>query len=162
MSKLVCVLASVLFASLLILPATAAAGEEEDAKREKWVGEYQELRQRHAQLGAELAQARKDYSRGRSSKHLRGEGKAGLIKELQSLEGKFTAADQELKDFPDKARRDGAFPGWFRDLDAPQPGPAQPAAAAAAADRDQDGPSRTGSRADQRAAERNRRRPGRD
>ena len=150
------ILASSLFVLALLLPCAASAdAEQQDVKRQQWVERYQELKQRHARLEKDLAQTRVDYSRGRSTKHLRGEGKAGLLKDLKRLEEEFAAADQELEDFPDMARRDGAYPGWFRDIEAPEA--SQPPAYL-----QDDEAEPTQSRAEKRAAERKRRRPGRD
>jgi len=167
MNKLVSLACAALFALALPFAASADAAEDLAAKKEKWVNAYQELQYRHAQLKTNLEQARIDYSRGRSTQHLRGEGKAGLLKEIQRLEEEFAAADQELQDFPDKARRDGAFPGWFRDLEPPDvtavpaaaATPAAPASAseqAGAGDDDDD----STSRAEERAAKRKSRRLG--
>lgn len=148
----------VLVAVALVLAGLPGSAAQDDlsGKRAKWVAEYQDLQMRHARLEQDLEQARADYSRGRSTKHLRGEGKAGLLKEIARLEDEFAKADEELKDFPDKARRAGALPGWFRDLEAPSPEPVQPAAAVAPPE-----PSHSReSERDRRAAERKHRRPG--
>lgn len=147
------------FAMALALPAAATSAEDLAAKREKWVTAYQELKQKHVQIDTELKQARQDYSRGRSTKHLRGEGKAGLLDEIKRLEEEFASVDQELQALPDKARADGAYPGWFRDLD--EPAATQPAASAAnEIDNEDADDADAPSRAEKRAAERNRRRPG--
>lgn len=138
--------------ALMLAGLPGSASEETDVQREKWVAQYQQLQLRHAQLEQQLAQARVDYSRGRSTRHLRGEGKAGLLKELTRLEDEFAKADQELKDFPDTARKAGALPGWFRDIAAPAPAAAQ--AGAAAEEKPPESPR------DRRAAERKRRRLG--
>ena len=143
--------------ALLLSGFPGAAAQDDDSKRELWVAQYQDLQTRHARLQGELEQARKDYSRGRSTKHLRGEGKSGLIKEIARLEDEFAKVEQELRDFPDTARRAGAFPGWFRDLEEPAPAAAQ---SAAAIERDRSGSSEN--LRDRRAAERKRRRLGRD
>ncbi len=142
--------------ALLLAGLPGSAAEDDDGKREQWVAQYQDLQLRHTRLQGALEQALKDYSRGRSTKHLRGEGKAGLLKEIARLEDEFAKVDQELRDFPDTARRAGAFPGWFRDVEVPEP-EAQPAAAAAS---DRARASESGR--DRRAAERKRRRLGRD
>ena len=102
------------------LPGWAAANE--DGARKHWVAQYQELQQRHAALGQALAQARRDYSRGRSSGNLQGEGKSGLIREIARLGDEFRQVDERLRDFPETARQAGALPGWFRDL---EPAPAK-------------------------------------
>jgi len=103
------------------LPGWATA--EDDRARRHWVDQYQELQQRHATLGQALAEARRDYSRGRSSGSLQGEGKRDLLREIARLESEFHRVDGRLRDFPETARRAGALPGWFRDL---EPAPAEP------------------------------------
>jgi hypothetical protein len=104
---------------LLALPAVASAANDDaarlEAKREEWVQKYEELRSKTQQLEADLDQARVDYSRGRSTKHLRGEGKAGLLEEIARLEKELAESQAELQAFPDEARKQGALPGWFRD-----------------------------------------------
>jgi predicted nuclease with TOPRIM domain len=152
---------------LVALPALAAGGgagappktaaekrDELEAKRKEWVQKYEELVNRHATIQADLERARADYSRGRSTKHLRGEGKSGLVEEIQRLEDEFAKVDRELQEFPDLARRDGAYPGWFRDVGEVQPELVQPTAAAT-----HDEESRA-SRAEERAASRKSRRLG--
>ena len=144
-----------LAAALLVVTVPVGATDD-DPKRQQWVQRYQDVRTKHAKLEQDLAQARIDYSRGRSSRHLRGEGKAGLLVEIARLEQELEKADQQLRDFPDEARRDGALPGWFRDLEAPTPAAAQPTA------RKQDEPARSTSRSQQREKKRASRRIGRD
>ena len=149
--------AVVVAAAVFLAGVPGSAAEDDDGKREQWVAQYQDLQLRHTRLQGELEQARKDYSRGRSTKHLRGEGKTGLLKEIARLEDEFAKVDQELRDFPDTARRAGAFPGWFRDLEEPTPEAVQPAADI--------GPDRSPASEnlrDRRSAERKRRRLGRD
>ena len=97
------------------LPDWTAANA--DGGRRHWVAQYQELQQRHATLGQALAQAHRDYSRGRSSGRLQGEGKSGLIREIALLEDEFRQVDQRLRAFAETARQAGALPGWFRDLE---------------------------------------------
>jgi hypothetical protein len=146
-------LVSALALAVLVLPA-ASASAADDGKREAWVRKYQALQAQHAQLEQELDNAKIDYSRGRSTKHLRGEGKAGLIEEIARLEEEFDKVDRELMDFPDEARKQGALPGWFRDV--PPQATAQPAAALGIEADDEDEGSQ--SKAERRAAERKRRR----
>ncbi len=137
--------------ALLVSSFPGAAADDDDGKRKAWVAQYQDLQVRHARLQRELEQVRSDYSRGCSTKRLSGEGKTGVIKEIARLEDELAKADQELRDFPDTARRAGAFPGWFRDLEEPAP-------AAAQSDRSRSSENQR----DRRASERKRRRLGRD
>lgn len=137
----------------LLLAGLPGSAAQDDAKREQWVAQYHDLQLRHARLTGELEQARKDYRRGRSSKHLRGEGKAALIERIAMLEESLTKVDREVRDFPDTARRAGAMPGWFRDLEEASFESPQPAAAIEAS-RSRS----TESLRERRAAERKRRR----
>ncbi len=105
--------------ALAVLALPSAAENPDDSKRQEWVQKYEELRAHNSQLEADLAQAQTDYSRGRSTKHLRGKGKAGLIEEIDRLEKELAESQQKLQDFPEEARRQGALPGWFRDDPAP-------------------------------------------
>jgi hypothetical protein len=147
-------------ATALIVGATSAAfAADDDGKRAEWVRKYQSLQLQHAQLEQELEEAKIDYSRGRSRKRLRGEGKAGLVEEIARLEEEFDKVDQELANFPNEARKQGALPGWFRDLEPPVVAP-QGAQPAAASDSEPDEDSETMSSAQRRAAERKNRRLG--
>jgi predicted nuclease with TOPRIM domain len=163
--KLASLVGAALVSLLVTSPALAAgAGEapktatekrdELEARRKEWVQKYEDLVHRHATLQAELEQARADYSRGRSTKHLRGEGKAGLVEEIARLEDEFAKVDRELQEFPDLARKEGAYPGWFRDVGEAAPELPQPTAAQA------DEESSSESRAAERAAARKSRRLG--
>ena len=113
----------------LLLAGLPGSAAQDDIEREQWVAAYHDLQLRHARLTRELEQARKDYSRGRSSRQLRGEGKAALIEQIAALEDGLTNVNQELRAFPDTARRAGALPGWFRDLEDSAFESLQPAAA---------------------------------
>jgi len=148
-----------LAAALLVLPASGAFAADDDSKRAEWVRKYQALQLQHAQLEQDLADAKIDYSRGRSRKRLRGEGKAGLVEEIARLEEEFDKVDQELANFPDEARKQGALPGWFRDVEPPVVAP-QGAQPAAASDSEPDDDSEAMSPAQRRAAERKSRRLG--
>jgi len=121
----------------LLLPALPAFSDaatdaaKQQAKREEWVQKHEELKAKTSRLEAELSQARVDYSRGRSTRHLRGEGKTGLLTEIDRLEKEVAESEAELQNFPEDARRQGALPGWFRD-DGEDEAPAAQAAGAAA------------------------------
>ena len=165
--KQLSVLIAMLASAMLVVAAPASLAEEDDGKRQEWTRRHQELKAKHAGLGQDLAQARIEYSRGRSNRHPRGEGKAALIAEIARLEEEFARVDQEFQDFPEKARRQGALPGWFRDLDEPTPPAARPAAPSAVGDSVEGAvsdaePPRTSSRAQERSKERANRRLGRD
>jgi hypothetical protein len=147
----------IIAATLLVTAVPVGMAADDDGERQQWVQRYQELQSKHARLGKDLEQARSDYSRGRSSRHPRGEGKAALIGEIQRLEGEFEKVDRQLQDFPEEARRQGALPGWFRDVEAPTHAGAQPAAIQADPE-----PSRVSSRAAERNKKRSNRRLGRD
>lgn len=140
-------LAALAAASLLFVSSVSHASDamearqkEMESKRKEWVKKYEELQARHANLQSQLEQARADYSRGRSTRDLVGPGKAALVAEIDRLEKEFAEADAELEAFPEKARRAGALPGWFRDV-----GPAAQAAGQAA---DDDGDTGAGAGAD--------------
>jgi hypothetical protein len=100
-------------------PAVAA----DDGKRAEWVQKHEDLTAHYAKAQADLAEARAAYSRGRSNRYLRGEGKTGLVADINRLEQEVAQAQRDLESFPDEARRAGALPGWFRD-----DSPAAPAA----------------------------------
>ncbi len=127
------VVSAAVVAAVLILavPFVTFAGDD-DAKREEWVQRYQELLTRTATLKSNYESALADYSRARSTRDLTGEGKAGLVKEMNRLKEELADAEKELAEFPDVARRAGALPGWFRDVEPPAAAAAteQPAAAA--------------------------------
>ncbi len=126
-------------------PSAADRAAAQAAKREEWTRKHQDLQARQAKLQSDLTQARADYSRGRSRRRLQGEGRPGLVAEIQRLEKELAETDRELREFPETARRGGALPGWFRD-----DGPAAPAAPTAAPAATQPTP-RTGDRVHQRS-----------
>ena len=69
----------------LLLTGLPASAAQDDIQQEQWGAQYHDLQLRHARLTRELERARNDYSRGRSSKHLRGEPKAELIEQIARL-----------------------------------------------------------------------------
>ena len=81
----------------------------------------------------------------------------GLVGERLELE--LAKTDAELREFPEKARRAGAFPGWFRDVPPaqPEPSPVRKQNGIVREQANDDDAGRT-SRSDQRAKSRERRR----
>ena len=141
----------------LLLTGLPGSAAQDDIQKEQWVAQYHDLQLRHSRLTRELERARNDYSRGRSSKHLRGEPKAALIEQIARLESEFAEVDRELRDFPETARRAGALPGWFRDLEDTAYEPQQPTVAIKTSRSDS-----SASIQDRRAAARKRRGIGQD
>jgi hypothetical protein len=105
--------------------ASASRTADADAMRDQWVQRFEELKTRQATLKRDLDQALADYTRGRTSNYLRGPGREGIVNEIKRLEEEVAKADEEMQDFPDEARRAGALPGWFRDLEDAPPAEAE-------------------------------------
>jgi hypothetical protein len=114
---------------LLVSPLASRGADTDGAKREEWVQKHEDLKAKHAKLRSGLEQARADYGRGRSTRKLRGEGKTGLVADIQRMQKELAESEQALSDFPEEARRAGALPGWFRDDGPPARAEAAPAAA---------------------------------
>ena len=49
-----------------------------------------------------------------------------LLEQIARRESEFAEGDRELSEFPETARRAGALPGWFRDLEDTAYEPQQP------------------------------------
>ena len=112
-----------------------AEQEALEAKKKKWVTEYQSLTASHAALQAKHARLMDEYSRRRNSIYLRGDRKGSIMVEIKEVEAELAKSQQEVDAFPDKARRAGALPGWFRDA---PPASAKNGAQAAGAEKDAD------------------------
>lgn len=96
-------------------PRCAQASPSEGG-REYWQTRYRELKSLVANLRSELEQKRAEYSRRRHDRRLRGETRTQLLEQIADLEKRLAAAERELAEFPETARKAGALPGWFRDL----------------------------------------------
>jgi hypothetical protein len=94
-------------------PVVLAADDEEAAKAE-WQDRYHELMTRVESLRARYEAQSLAYRKSRKRSVPRGEEREALRIEVERLEQELAAAEQELADFPDEARRAGALPGWFR------------------------------------------------
>jgi hypothetical protein len=105
-------------------PFVAGAGDD-GPSREEWVRRYETLRSHEKELRESLEEARAEWSRGRRGNRLRGERRAELREEIEKLERDLEQAQRDLAAFPEKARKAGALPGWFRDDDRATAGPAR-------------------------------------
>jgi len=111
-----------------------AKGEEE-AKRQYWVGRYQDARREAESLQAEVARLEAETARLERDFYSRDDPayRDGVIKpawdqaieDLRSNREKLEAARSEPDRVKDEALRDGAVPGWFRGLPEPSAPPAE-------------------------------------
>ena len=109
--------AVLLVIGLLLSVATVAQAQDEEADRDYWVKRYENLVTDLEEARSRVDIATLNYTRARTRNYPRGEAlkeleveKDKAIKELAELEVQF-------EEFPDEARRAGALPGWFRDLE---------------------------------------------
>jgi peptidoglycan hydrolase CwlO-like protein len=100
------------FGTVRVTPAQAQNAEE-SAKAE-WQDRYQTLTAKVERLRADYASRSNSYSKARHRNYPRGEELDKMRADVERLEQELAAAEQELADFPDEARRAGALPGWFR------------------------------------------------
>jgi len=109
--------AAALFAFALLCAAPTAFAQDEEPDRDYWVSRYEKLVSEVEGLRAKVDTLQLNYTRARTRNYPRGEA----LKELEADRDKavkdLAEKEAELEDFPDEARRAGALPGWFRDLD---------------------------------------------
>jgi len=102
----------VMLAFAFVDVGTASAG---DADRAYWVGRWEKLQAKHAEVAAQLESARVEYRRGRIGNRGRGEERVELLERIERLERELADLDEQIAAFPEEARRAGALPGWFRE-----------------------------------------------
>jgi hypothetical protein len=122
-------LASGLSGILLLLAIAAPAAVADDAVKNHWVGQWNKLRAQQQELSSELESSRIEYRRGRRANRVRGPERAEVLERIAALEKELAAVEIALESFPEKARKAGALPGWFREAEALEPNPASGASA---------------------------------
>lgn len=103
-------------AALLVLFAfTAPSSAEDNAIRDYWIEQWHGLQEQKQELTRQLEEARIEFRHGRRANRGRGDERAEVLERIARLEGELAIAEEELAAFPEKARKAGALPGWFRD-----------------------------------------------
>jgi len=109
--------AAALVAFALLCGAPAAVAQNDEPDRDYWVGRYEKLVSEVEGLRAKVDTLQLNYTRARTRNYPRGEALKQLEADRDKAVKELAEKEAELEDFPDEARRAGALPGWFRDLD---------------------------------------------
>jgi len=95
----------------------AAAVATTDADRDYWQAEYREVMTEARDARAALEAAENAYSQMQQRNYPRGEAREALVAERKAARERLEKAEAAAEAFPERARRAGALPGWFRDVD---------------------------------------------
>lgn len=100
---------------------TAAEPSDSPAEREHWV---ERIRSAQTELGS--ARERHDralaaYRQMRHRASVRGAEKAAVMQEREEAKAALSAAESNLEELLESARRAGVPPGWIRDAMEPEP-----------------------------------------
>lgn len=109
--------AAALAAFVLGCVAPTAWAQDEEPDRDYWVGRYEKLVSEVEGLRAKVDQLKLNYTRARTRNYPRGEALKELEADRDQAIEDLAEKEAELEEFPEEARRAGALPGWFRDLD---------------------------------------------
>ena len=99
--------------SLARAQAAAPSGEPDKLH---WQSEYGRVLADVEQARARLALSQRSYTKGKQRGRMRGEERFAIRDELAEAKQALAKAEERLENFPDEARRAGAPPGWFRDV----------------------------------------------
>lgn len=97
-------------------PRAARAQEilsEAATARESWQNEYRTLLTQYAEARDRAAQAQLDWRIQRKRQRLRGDHKAEARDEIEASHEALADAMSRIREFRDRARREGAEPGWL-------------------------------------------------
>ena len=100
-----------------LLGLGGAALAQDEADRDYWVHRYETLVKEVEMLRTRADVLATNYRKARQRNYPRGAELYALEEERNKARAELAEKEQELEDFPDEARRAGALPGWFRDLD---------------------------------------------
>ena len=107
--------AIVSIAAVAVFAAAAAAQEEPD--RDYWVNRYETLVSEVDSLRVKVDVLNTNYVKARQRNYPRGTELYAMKAKAEEATAELEKKEEELENFPDEARRAGAYPGWFRDLD---------------------------------------------
>jgi hypothetical protein len=102
---------------LLLSMGAVAQAQDEEADKDYWVQRYETLVSDLDAARARVELSQLNYTRARTRNYPRGEALLELEVERDKAELELAKLEEEFEAFPDEARRAGALPGWFRDLD---------------------------------------------
>jgi len=106
-----------LVALVLACAAPAALAQDEEPDRDYWVSRYEKLVSEVEGLRSKVDTLKLNYTRARTRNYPRGEALKELEADRDKAITELAEKEAELEEFPEEARRAGALPGWFRDLD---------------------------------------------
>ena len=100
----------------LALAQAAAPSNPDEPDKLHWQSEYKRVLSQVEQARARLEQSQRSYTKGKQRGRMRGEQRFEIRDELAAAKQALAAAEAQLESFPDEARRAGAPPGWFREI----------------------------------------------
>ncbi len=110
------VLAAVLLISVWGVVVTREAPAQDEADRDYWVHRYETLQTEVMDLRTRVDMLTEQYTRAKRRNYPRGERLDQLRMDLDESRAELAKKEAEWKAFPNEARRAGAMPGWFRDV----------------------------------------------
>lgn len=122
-------LASGLAIVLGAAPATAAADDEEAAKKAEWQDRYRALRNNAVRMRDNAIKLRRAYSLSQHSNYPRGGARVRFKQQVLDTEKKAADYESQMTAFLDEARQNQVPPGWIYEVDEEPIDPGSPAAA---------------------------------
>ena len=98
---------------LIATPSTSVAGRDEDRKT-FWIERHQEVTREYGEAFAELEEANLALRKARQRNRFKGARRSEIEANLEAAQTRYSAAKKAMDEFPKKAQRAGAEPGWFR------------------------------------------------
>lgn len=109
-------------------PATAAADDEEVAKKTEWQGRYRMLRNNAVRMRNDATKLRRAYSLSHHSNYPRGEARERFKQQVLDAEHKADDYEAQMASFLEEARQSQIPPGWIYEVEEEPIDPGSPAA----------------------------------
>lgn len=109
-------------------PATAAADDEEVAKKAEWQDRYRALRNNAVRMRDNAIKLRRAYSLSQHSNYPRGGARERFKQQVLDTEHKADDYEKQMASFLDEARQNQIPPGWIYEVDEEPIDPGSPAA----------------------------------
>jgi hypothetical protein len=113
---------------LVPAPATAAADDEEVAKKAEWQDRYRALRNNSVRMRDNATKLRRAYSLSQHSNYPRGGARERFKQQVIDTERKADDYEAQMASFLDEARQNQIPPGWIYEVDEEPIDPGSPAA----------------------------------
>ena len=99
--------------TLAVTSSISVASGDEDLET-FWIERHQEVTREYGEASAQLEEANLALRKARQRNRFKGARRSEIEANLEAAQTRYSAAKKAMDEFPKKAQRAGAEPGWFR------------------------------------------------